>query len=275
MTLGDFAARAGAWLWPILVWISTGFLVVLLRSKTPAQWIALGEKNPRAQGAIRLLRGLGLDPAKVLDGAVQLLTGRVRPLAAERLSPDQRRMLERARTALIAVSVAERSDEDREALARLDELLGGAAPQLSTDPRSEVRGELHEAPGVPRGEQANDDGTPPAKHGGAGGFAQLFVLRAIACAVLALAFWFSGCSSQQPDGCPVRATRCSPRGIPQSCTLGKYWSSPRPETPCAAGAVCCYAMSPYGRALHTCVPQGACLPEPSPPVDAGTEGGAL
>ena len=273
MTLGDFAARAGAWLWPILAWLATGFLVVLLRSKTPAQWIALGERNPRAQGAIRLLRGLGLDPAKVLDGAVQLLTGRVRPLAAERLSPDQRRMLERARSALIAVSIAERNDEDREALARLDELLGGAPVQLSMDPRSEVRGELRETEGIPRAERMNDDGTPPAKHG-AGGFAMLSVLEAIVLAT-ALTVLLAGCPLPPPDGCSPRATRCSPSGVPQACTLGQYWSAPRPETPCAAGSVCCYARSPYGRALHACVPQGACLPEPSPPDDAGTEGGAL
>jgi hypothetical protein len=242
----DTLSRVAAWLWPVLAWLATGLLVVLLRSKTPAQWIALGEKRPRIQGAIRMLRGLGLDPAKVVDGLVQFLTGRVRPLAAERLSPEQRRMLERARNALIAVSVAERSDEDREALARLDELLGGAAP----------------------------DAAPPRANGG---FAEATVLRWIAAVALAAlgALWLSGCPMPPPDGCPPRATRCSPSGVPQVCTLGQYWSAPRPETPCAAGSVCCYTRSPYGRELHACVPQGACLPEPPPPNDAGLEGGAL
>lgn len=96
-----------------------------------------------------------------------------------------------------------------------------------------------------------------------------------AAGVLGLAACLSGCPIPPPDGCPPRATRCSPSGVPQVCTLGQYWSAPRPETPCPAGSVCCYTRSPYGRALHACVPPSACLPEPPPPEDAGTEGGAL
>lgn len=92
--------------------------------------------------------------------------------------------------------------------------------------------------------------------------------------VLGLSLALAGCPIPPPDGCPVRATRCSSSGVPQACTLGKYWSSPRPETPCAAGSVCCLARSPYGREVHSCVPASDCLPE-SPAVDAGAEGGAL
>lgn len=42
---------------------------------------------------------------------------------------------------------------------------------------------------------------PPAR--GGAGFASLFVLRGIACAVLALAFWLSGCAGGQPRLSPI------------------------------------------------------------------------
>lgn len=91
--------------------------------------------------------------------------------------------------------------------------------------------------------------------------------------VLGLSLALAGCPIPPPDGCPPRATRCSPTGVPQVCTLGQYWSAPRPETPCAPGSVCCWTRSPYGRELHACVPQEDCLPEP-PLLDARADGGA-
>lgn len=91
--------------------------------------------------------------------------------------------------------------------------------------------------------------------------------------VLGLSIALTGCPIPPPDGCPPRATRCSPSGVPQVCTLGQYWSAPRPETPCAVGSVCCWTRSPYGRELHACVPREDCMAEP-PVIDAGAEGGA-
>jgi hypothetical protein len=91
--------------------------------------------------------------------------------------------------------------------------------------------------------------------------------------VLGLSLALAGCPIPPPDGCPPRATRCSPAGVPQVCTLGQYWSAPRPETPCAVGSVCCWTRSPYGRELHACVPREDCMIEP-PLIDAGAEGGA-
>jgi len=90
--------------------------------------------------------------------------------------------------------------------------------------------------------------------------------------VLGLSIALAGCPIPPPDGCPPRATRCSPSGVPQVCTLGQYWSAPRPETPCAPGAVCCWTRSPYGRELHACVPREDCLLEP-PLLDASADGG--
>ena len=59
-------------LWPVL----SALLLVVLRTRTPEEWIALGEQSPRAQGVIRLLRAVGLDPAKALSALVQIVTGR-------------------------------------------------------------------------------------------------------------------------------------------------------------------------------------------------------
>src|SRR4029077_11966531 len=65
-------------------------LLALLRTRTPAQWVALGERLPRAQGAIKLLRAAGVDPAAAVAGAQQLLTGQVPR------SPDAQRVADLA-----------------------------------------------------------------------------------------------------------------------------------------------------------------------------------
>lgn len=66
--------------WPVV----SGVLVLVLRSRTPEQWVALGERSPRLQGGVRLLRAVGLDPAKAVSALVQIVTARVpeRPAAA-------------------------------------------------------------------------------------------------------------------------------------------------------------------------------------------------
>lgn len=114
---------------------------------------------------------------------------------------------------------------------------------------------------------------PPPPRESEPGYAESRVLAAIAAVSLVALALLTGCPIPPPDGCPPRATRCSPSGVPQSCTLGQYWSSMRPERPCSAGSVCCYTRSPYGRELHACVPPEDCLPEPAA-TDAGAEGGA-
>lgn len=58
--------------WPIV----SAVLVLVLRSRTPEEWVALGERSPRSQGAIRLVRALGLDPVKALAALSQIVTGR-------------------------------------------------------------------------------------------------------------------------------------------------------------------------------------------------------
>jgi hypothetical protein len=75
MTLHDLDVFVRAH-WPLVWPILSALLVLVLRARTPEAWVALGERHPRVQGAIRLLRALGLDPVKAVSALVQVLTGR-------------------------------------------------------------------------------------------------------------------------------------------------------------------------------------------------------
>jgi len=63
------------YLWPVC----SGVLVLVLRSRSPREWVELGERAPRAQGLVRFLRGAGLDPVKAVAGLRQFVTGRAPP----------------------------------------------------------------------------------------------------------------------------------------------------------------------------------------------------
>ena len=76
----------GAAVWPIV----SALLLVALRSRTPEQWVALGETSPRWQGVIRLLRAVGLDPAKALSALGQIVTGRAPARAVQIADTVQR-----------------------------------------------------------------------------------------------------------------------------------------------------------------------------------------
>lgn len=73
-------------LWPLV----SALLLVALRSRTPEQWVALGETSPRWQGVIRLLRAVGLDPAKALSALGQIVTGRAPARAVQIADTVQR-----------------------------------------------------------------------------------------------------------------------------------------------------------------------------------------
>lgn len=103
------------------------------------------------------------------------------------------------------------------------------------------------------------------------GFARLEVVCFIGGILGVLAFLVSvtGCPMPAPDGCTPMATRCSPQGIPQTCSATQRWSAGATAEPCSAHGAnvrCCWTRSPYGRDLHACVPESACLPEPPPRV---------
>lgn len=61
---------------PVLWPAASAVLVLLLRARTPEAWVALGERSPRVQGAIRLLRALGVDPVKAVAALQQIVSGR-------------------------------------------------------------------------------------------------------------------------------------------------------------------------------------------------------
>lgn len=65
-------AVAEPYFWPVV----SGVLVLVMRARTPREWVELGERNPRLQGLVRFLRGAGLDPIKAVAGLRQFITGR-------------------------------------------------------------------------------------------------------------------------------------------------------------------------------------------------------
>lgn len=73
----------------------SSFALALLRTRTPEAWVRLGERFPRLQGLVRVLRGLGVDPVKVLRGLAQLLEGNASERSAESMrvtdEPEQGR----------------------------------------------------------------------------------------------------------------------------------------------------------------------------------------
>lgn len=68
----SFLLAHGTAVWPAL----TAVVLLGLRSRTPAEWVELGEKLPRLQGLIKFLRGAGLDPVKAIEGLVQIVNGK-------------------------------------------------------------------------------------------------------------------------------------------------------------------------------------------------------
>ena len=66
MTLSTFALA-----WPIV----SAVLNVILRTRTPEQWIERCEKQPRLAAFTRLVRSVGLDPVKMVKAIGELVAG--------------------------------------------------------------------------------------------------------------------------------------------------------------------------------------------------------
>ena len=138
--------------WPALSLI----LILALRTRTPEAWVALGERHPRVQGLIRALRAAGLDPAKLVGGLAQALTGRAPVDSRELVIASQAEELARLREALAAYQ-----RRVREALAayqrRVSESHAVTAPSFDPSRRQtivpEVAAEVQRAPGVAHGAQ--------------------------------------------------------------------------------------------------------------------------
>lgn len=209
-------------------------LVAVYRSRTPAQWIALGESNPRLQGAIKAARGFGVDPARLLEGAAQVATGRVPADPRDAKISEQAARIAELEAALGAFQrrTADAAEHD---LSR--PTVTPPAPVVPVD-RDSQRGSV-------------DLTTVAAIVTGSLG---------VLCAVIALAAWSQGCMSARrfvldhTDGVPARV-QCTPRT--QVCVLtdaGVYLPSvysdecrPWPTLPlrpngtqrtCAAGEGC-------------------------------------
>jgi hypothetical protein len=149
----------------------------------------------------------------------------------------------------------------RVALELLPDLLGAARVLLW----QVVRGQAARPSLEPRETQAPP---PPSEPG----FAETRILAVIAVAsALALVALLAGCPMPAPDNCTPFATRCSPSGIPETCSQSQRWSHAPPASPCSSRGpvVCCRTRSPWGNELHACAPQSACLPETA--ADAGAE----
>lgn len=213
-------------------------LVAVYRSRTPAQWIALGESNPRLQGAIKAARGFGVDPARLLEGAAQVATGRVPADPRDAKISEQAAEIEQLRAAL-ATYQRRTADAAEHDLSR--PTVAPPEPIAPVD-RDSQRGSVD-----------------------LGGLIGCLVVALIA-AVIA-----TGCPASRQltrpalgavDGCEPRATRCSPAGRPQVCSGSRRWTDA--DQVCATAvqvaAVCCLTTSPVtGAELHACVLADRCI----------------
>lgn len=57
--------------WPIV----SAVLNVILRTRTPEQWVERCEKYPRFAAFTRLVRSVGLDPVKMVQALGELVAG--------------------------------------------------------------------------------------------------------------------------------------------------------------------------------------------------------
>ena len=67
MTLSTFALA-----WPIV----SAVLNVILRTRTPEEWVERCEKYPRFAALTRLVRSVGLDPVKMVQALGELVAGK-------------------------------------------------------------------------------------------------------------------------------------------------------------------------------------------------------
>ena len=63
-------------LWTVFIWPALSALLnVVLRARTAEQWAFMCEEMPRIAAGIRLLRALGVDPAKAIRSVQELVAG--------------------------------------------------------------------------------------------------------------------------------------------------------------------------------------------------------
>ena len=63
-------------LWAVFIWPAiTGILNVILRTRTPEEWVERCERHPRLAAFTRLLRATGLDPVKMVQSIGEFAAG--------------------------------------------------------------------------------------------------------------------------------------------------------------------------------------------------------
>lgn len=91
---------------PVAIVLALGLLSAvingLLRTRTDEEWVALGETKPRIAGLIKVMRGLFIDPVKVVRGIRMIIQGKTTPAvdAAKEVivSATEKIVLERTKT---------------------------------------------------------------------------------------------------------------------------------------------------------------------------------
>ena len=58
-------------IWPAL----SGLLNIILRTRTPEEWVERCERHPRLAALTRILRATGLDPVKMVASIGELVAG--------------------------------------------------------------------------------------------------------------------------------------------------------------------------------------------------------
>jgi len=58
-------------IWPAI----TGLLNIILRTRTPEEWVERCERHPRLAALTRILRATGLDPVKMVASIGELVAG--------------------------------------------------------------------------------------------------------------------------------------------------------------------------------------------------------
>jgi hypothetical protein len=57
--------------WPIV----SGVINVVLRTRTPEEWVELNDRSPRLAAFTRLLRAIGVDPVKMVKAIGDMVSG--------------------------------------------------------------------------------------------------------------------------------------------------------------------------------------------------------
>lgn len=63
-------------LWMVFIWPAlSGLLNIILRTRTPEEWVELNDRSPRRAAFTRFLRATGLDPVKMVQAIGQFVAG--------------------------------------------------------------------------------------------------------------------------------------------------------------------------------------------------------